>query len=211
MSIVPGGNFGSDAATVTVDAEVLAALARWPNVPDVFGWVRLDMRGQWHLGHGPVRHPGLAAFLSRNYVVPSVGSCFVQNGPQRAFVTLDYTPWVLRCDTGELRRHTGDSVSDPKTAWIDQNGSVLIAFEDSIGVLDDRDLAALIPSFRGSNADGNPDSAVEEFLAAPETRRLWLALPQGVLPVGAIRRETVPGRYGFDPMPQPPAPTQPRP
>lgn len=38
-----------------MDDTVLAAMARWPNVPDVFGWLSLSSTGQWRL------HPGGAA------------------------------------------------------------------------------------------------------------------------------------------------------
>src|SRR5690349_17425319 len=40
---------------VCMDEQVLAAMARWPNVPDVYGWLSLSARGIWHLhpdGHG---------------------------------------------------------------------------------------------------------------------------------------------------------------
>ncbi|MBP7581842.1 MAG: DUF2946 family protein, partial [Vogesella sp.] len=32
-----------------MDALVLAAMDKWPNVPAVYGWLRLDARGQWWL------------------------------------------------------------------------------------------------------------------------------------------------------------------
>ena len=56
-----------------MDAMVLAAIAKWPNVPAVFGWLRLDARGQWRmrderaqqlaLPGDPIRHPALLAFI----------------------------------------------------------------------------------------------------------------------------------------------------
>lgn len=33
----------------TMDENVLAAMARWPNVPDVYGWLSLTELGQWRL------------------------------------------------------------------------------------------------------------------------------------------------------------------
>ncbi|MGB3277244.1 MAG: DUF2946 family protein, partial [Castellaniella sp.] len=30
-----------------MDDQVLAAMARWPNVPAVHGWLSLTARGQW--------------------------------------------------------------------------------------------------------------------------------------------------------------------
>ncbi|MBP6280161.1 MAG: DUF2946 family protein, partial [Rhodocyclaceae bacterium] len=42
-----------------MDDAVVRALAKWPDVPDVFGWLRLDKRGQWRLKDEIVRHVGL--------------------------------------------------------------------------------------------------------------------------------------------------------
>ncbi|HMN64893.1 MAG TPA: DUF2946 family protein, partial [Burkholderiaceae bacterium] len=32
-----------------MDEQVLHAMARWPDVPAVWGWLRLDRRGRWLL------------------------------------------------------------------------------------------------------------------------------------------------------------------
>ena len=45
-----------------MDASVVAAMAKWPNVPDCRGWLSLDRRGQWRLQGSVVRHAGLAEF-----------------------------------------------------------------------------------------------------------------------------------------------------
>jgi hypothetical protein len=34
---------------VPIDDQVLRAMARWPNVPAVHGWLRLGRRGRWLL------------------------------------------------------------------------------------------------------------------------------------------------------------------
>src|SRR5690606_15898587 len=34
---------------VAMDPEVLAAIAKWPNVPAVYGWLGLTARGEWRL------------------------------------------------------------------------------------------------------------------------------------------------------------------
>ncbi|MBM3409976.1 MAG: DUF2946 family protein, partial [Betaproteobacteria bacterium] len=63
------------------DPLVLRAMARWPNVPAVFGWLRLDPRGHWLLIdrgrpdfdetlHGlgsPITSPAIIEFIGRNY------------------------------------------------------------------------------------------------------------------------------------------------
>ena len=43
-----------------------------------------------------ITHTALNEFISRNYACDSLGRYFFQNGPQRVFVTLDATPWVVR-------------------------------------------------------------------------------------------------------------------
>ena len=32
-----------------MDEQVLRSLIKWPNVPDCFGWLALDRRGQWRM------------------------------------------------------------------------------------------------------------------------------------------------------------------
>ena len=78
---------------MTVD---LSAIAKWPNVPACYDWLSLDRRGDWRLQGERVTHHGFIALLNRQYGVDEHGCWFVQNGPQRVFVRLDYTPWVFR-------------------------------------------------------------------------------------------------------------------
>ena len=37
---------------------VLQAMAKWPNVPDCYGWLGLDARGHWHLRDAAVQAAG---------------------------------------------------------------------------------------------------------------------------------------------------------
>lgn len=94
-----------------MDEQVLRSLIKWPNVPDCFGWLALDRRGQWRmrdefaqqnkLPGQIISHTALNEFISRNYACDSLGRYFFQNGPQRVFVTLDATPWVARITPSE--------------------------------------------------------------------------------------------------------------
>lgn len=200
----PGGNSGNNPAAV--DEEVLRALARWPNVPEVYGWLSLDRRGQWRLQGEPVRHPGLFAFISRNYAVTQSGEWFFQNGPQRVFVTLDYTPWVLRWNRQDgLLCHTGADVRDPAGAWLDEDGNLLIDFAAGAGLLCDQDLPALVERFSTVPGPGQDDGAeaVEAFLLDPAAQPLWLHLRTGPLVVTGIQAAAVPARFGFKPTPGP--------
>ena len=75
-----------------MDELVLQALERWPNVPAVRGWLRLDARGRWLIRQpasatekhqfAPIVNPQMIEFINRNYVVDDAGAYF-QNGPQR--------------------------------------------------------------------------------------------------------------------------------
>jgi len=187
-----------------VDEDVIKALARWPNVPAVYGWLSLDRRGQWRLQGEPVRHAGLAAFICRNYAATQDGEWFFQNGPQRVFTSLAYTPWVLRWSPDDgLFRHTGEAVTDPTGAWVDEDGNVLIAFEAGVGLVYDRDLAALSTRFSATARPGDGEEAIAAFLDDPADTPLWLHLDAVPLAVAAIVADEVPGRFGFKPSPEP--------
>lgn len=176
----------------------LSALIRWPNVPACYGWLSLDRRGRWRLQGEPVTHQGFVEFINRQYGCDEAGNWFLQNGPQRVFVALEYTPWVLHFNgAGALLTHTGTSVSEITKVLLDEDGALLFEFELGVGVLDDRDLAAGLNELCA--ADGQQASD-EQLLAALdsacETLR-WRSLP-----VNAIRREDVPAYFSYIPDPQ---------
>ena len=59
-----------------MDASVLRSVLKWPDVPAVYGWLRLDRRGGWRIrtamtASGPVFEPignaALREFIGRNY------------------------------------------------------------------------------------------------------------------------------------------------
>src|SRR5882724_360030 len=91
-----------------MDDSVLAAIAKWPNVPAVFGWLSLTARGEWRIRGERIDNRAMREFIGRNYAADSRGRWFFQNGPQRVFVELEATPWVYRLTPGEgLLTHTG--------------------------------------------------------------------------------------------------------
>lgn len=79
-----------------MDETVLAAMARWPDVPHVYGWLSLTARGQWRMRGEPIANAAIRDFIGRNYGCDEDGRWFFQNGPQRVYVTLELTPWVYR-------------------------------------------------------------------------------------------------------------------
>lgn len=129
-----------------MDQAVLRSLAKWPDVPAVYGWLSLDRRGNWLLKEadagrfGRIGNAALRDFISRNYAADERGCWYFQNGPQRVYVKLAYTPLVLHFDGDALVDHCGCPVQAAAT-YVDDEGSVLILGQRGIGLLDDRDLA----------------------------------------------------------------------
>lgn len=177
----------------------LSPPARWPNVPASFGWLSLDRRGGWRLQGEPVTHSGLVEFLNRNYGCDEAGRWFVQNGPQRVFATLDYTPLVLRLELdGGVTAHTGAAAGPADTVYLDDEGSVLLNTAHGIGLLDDRDLAGFIADCR--REDGTPASD-EDFFDV--MRGGFLGLFWRGKRLQPIGHDEVAGHFGFEPNPVP--------
>jgi hypothetical protein len=122
-----------------MDEIVARSLAKWPNVPAVYGWLDLDRRGNWRIKGERIGNRALREFIARNYAADESGCWFFQNGPQRVFVTLAYTPLVMHYEGESLLDHCGRPTQALET-FLDDEGSVLIRGERGIGLLDDRDL-----------------------------------------------------------------------
>ena len=123
-----------------MDALVAQAMAKWPNVPAVYGWLSLDRRGNWRIKGERIANQALRDFISRNYESDGEGRWYFQNGPQRVYVTLDYTPLVVHYDGDALRDHRERPFAARET-YLDDEGSVLMEGEGTVALLDDRDLA----------------------------------------------------------------------
>ncbi len=88
----------------------------------------------------PIGNVALREFVARNYQPDERGCWYFQNGPQRVFVSLAYSPLVFRLECGRLLDHCGREAETPKGAWLDEEGSLVLQSEVAVGVLDDRDL-----------------------------------------------------------------------
>jgi hypothetical protein len=129
-----------------MDEIVLRGMAKWPDVPDVYGWLSLDRRGNWllrstgasdrfeRIGNLAVRE-----FIGRNYAADARGCWYFQNGPQRVFVALAYAPWVVHWEADGLKDQSG-ALFSPEEVLQDEEGSVLVRGRGSVALLDDRDL-----------------------------------------------------------------------
>ena len=123
-----------------MDALVAQAMAKWPNVPAVYGWLSLDRRGNWLIKGEKIANAALREFIARNYAADEAGCWYFQNGPQRVYVALAYTPLVVHYDGDALRDHCGRAFRSERV-YVDDEGSVLMQGEGSVALLDDRDLA----------------------------------------------------------------------
>jgi Protein of unknown function (DUF2946) len=186
-----------------MDEATLAAIAHWPNVPHVYGWLSLDRRGKWRLQGSPIANPHITDFIGRNYESDERGAWFFQNGPQRVYVRLDYTPWVLRIgDQQTLISHTGTPLRNASSALLDENGNLLIAFERSIGLIEDRDLPALLDAIVDAQGEQADDASLSRLMGG-EPFPLWLQWSDMRLPLSPINSNTVAQRFGFIADPQP--------
>ena len=198
--------------TDPMDFEVLQAMAKWPSVPAVYGWLALDRRGNWSIKGEAIGNRTVTAFIGRNYDRDGDGRWYFQNGPQRVFVRLDYTPHVLRVEPApagfDLVTHGGERLRECTDAFLDENGCLLVAFERGVGLVSDRDLASLLTCLRRADGTVASDEDLEQWMGGNVPEGACLDLGRVRLPLSSIRVREVPARFGFDPDPRP-APGEP--
>jgi hypothetical protein len=226
----------SDGSFEFMDEIVIRAMAKWPNVPEVYGWLNLDRRGQWSIKTGS--HPGsvespsgsggsprgadeapprfetvsnrkLIDFIGRNYGHDESGRWYFQNGPQRVYVKLAYTPLVYRIANVHplsLETHTGIACAGLQSACMDEAGNLLLVTAHGPGLLLDRDLPRALEAL--TYADGH--ALEEERLLAlieegGEAAGVYFNAGADSLPLTLIKSEDVPQRFGYVREPRPAA------
>lgn len=188
------------------DEDVQRALAKWPDVPHCFGWLGLDRRGMWRIKDAPITHARAREFLARNYAADEAGRYFVQNGPQRAYCDLEYTPWILHVDgADDLYTHTAAKVAQISALLVDEEGDLLLETELGIGLLIDRDLTRFVERLEhdAPKSDKTQDLAsrlmgLHATQAAPFTLR-WQGFD---IIASAVRKCDIASRYGYAPQPR---------
>ena len=202
-----------------MDEIVKQAMAKWPNVPHVYGWLALDRRGVWRIKGDAVTNAVISGFIGRNYAHDDGGRWFFQNGPQRVFVELDYTPFIYRIVWNadpharlRIETHTGSSVHCIDSAWLDETGVLLLATEHGAGLLDDRNLELLLPwltDHAGNALDEETIAARMEALQAANDADLHLNHAGRRVPLRAIASTAVAAKFGYVPKPLPPTGEEP--
>lgn len=141
-----------------MDDMVKQALAKWPNVPDCYGWLGLDARGNWFMrddraqAQGPfaggsleskgslLQHEKLIEFIQRNYEPDAQGQWFFQNGPQRVYVELEATPLIWRVeDDGSVHDHRGTG-AQVLHCLLDEQGRVYLETDVGFGLVHSMDM-----------------------------------------------------------------------
>ena len=150
-----------------MDDIVKQALAKWPNVPDCYGWLGLDARGNWYmrddrtqaagafprLGNASkeskgslLQHEKLIDFIQRNYASDAKGQWFFQNGPQRVYVELEATPWIWRVGRDapnagfDVLSHAG-AKAQVLQCLVDELGRVYLQTDMGIGLVHTQDVS----------------------------------------------------------------------
>jgi len=137
-----------------MDDLVQQAMAKWPNVPDCYGWLGLDARGDWYMRDDAVQalgpfakskgsrlvHEKLIAFIGRNYASDKQGQWFFQNGPQRVYVELEATPWIWRLQPdGSIQSHVGQ-LARMQRCIVDEHGRLYLDTEQGFGLVHTQDV-----------------------------------------------------------------------
>lgn len=210
-----------------MDEQVIAAMARWPDVPAVYGWLSLTESGQWRLHPqgdalqqpetpgDSISSPQILAFINRNYASDDQGQWYFQNGPQRVYVRLDaapYTAHTVMTSSGQLvlRTHTGLDIQALQALYLDDDGRLYAASEHGAALIAGRDLPALLDALQtdAGTADSDPHAALARCLETGETLRLRSdgihGFPSTPLALHSVRQAELEATLQFRRLPSPP-------
>jgi hypothetical protein len=193
-----------------MDDIVKQALAKWPNVPHCYGWLALDARGNWRMRDERAQHfnlPGdklsnaaLVAFITRNYAADERGCWYFQNGPQRVYVQLEATPYIVRTDPAAgWMLHTGASLGPLEEVLLTETGALVLRAGAVVAQLDDRDFADVLPRLQLDGA-----------IVADEVLLEWIegqahgALSLDGVPLQRIAADQLAARFGYVSVPTSP-------
>lgn len=191
---------------VAMDDWVVNALKRWPNVPALFGWLGLDRRGRWLVRGETISHPRIVEVINRNYAADEHGRWYFQNGPQRGYMQLASTPFVLFvAEHGDrLVTHSGLSVEHLHAAYIDEEGALVLTTEHGPGEVYGPDLQWVWDrlSIRGKSVDDDALAAALN-LPSPSDTGITITIGTSHLPLRRLDFAQTPSVLGFERTPMP--------
>ena len=130
-----------------MDLVTIQALQKWPQVPNCYGWLYFDRRGEWRIQNEyaqqhqlpgeKITHSGFKQYIESHLARDHLGNHFFQNGPQRVYISYAYCPWVIRfypLSEGhwELKTTFGEAIQ-PTGCFLDELDQ--ISFEAEFEVL----------------------------------------------------------------------------
>ena len=200
-----------------MDDIVKKAMAKWPDVPDCFGWLALDARGAWRMRDERAQHFNLAGdkviqtallgFINRNYAVDELGRWYFQNGPQRVYVNLEATPFIARTDPAQgLLLQTGEAVGALERAWMTESGALIVEAGGKVAQLDDRDVGQLIAAIEMGGVAVSDDDLLAWLDNGAGEGEMALRYQGKNVPIGRIAQDDVARQFGFTRLPVPVAP-----
>jgi hypothetical protein len=151
-----------------------------------------------------ILHPTMRAYIARNYAQDKRGCWFFQNGPQRVYVKLFSTPYVAHSDPVQgFVLHTGEPISLLDSAWITEEGQLILVGNEKVAQVDDRDMAGFLPLFR-INGEPVDDERLLDWLVDPNDQaRLTMETASRRVPVQRIASKDIASHFGFVRDPQP--------
>lgn len=201
-----------------MDEIVKQAMAKWPSVPHCYGWLALDARGGWRMRNEQaqalqqagerIANAALLGFINRNYTHDEQGRWYFQNGPQRVYVSLQATPYIVRTEPqARFILHTGATLEQIDTVWMGEDGMLILQGGDIVAQVDDRDMAHCLGFLRmGEVGDlAASDEEVLDWLSheGENAQPLHFRTDNKLLPVRRIAHEDMAAQFGFTPNPQP--------
>ncbi len=200
---------------MTFDTTVIAAMAKWPDVPDVYNWLLLDARGHYRVRardyetsgrFDTIGNAAVVEFIGRNTACDAAGRWYFQNGPQRVFFKLECTPFVARLQpAGMPLLHTGAAVTRVIAVWIDEHAAAILETAQGPALIDDRDNSVFLTGLKPLAGAVLDDDVIEEWLLEPLSGVLFWEICGTRVPVHPVTRAGLPQRFGFVAAPQPPA------
>lgn len=189
-----------------MDDIVKAAMAKWPNVPAVYGWLELTSRGEWKIRGETIGNESIREFIGRNYTNDGCGNWFFQNGPQRVFVSLDATPIIYRLDEfGRLQAHTGAHPHELRGAFADGKGRLILETELGPGLVDSADTVKFAERLVDDHGAPLDERGLERWNSGQAAAFLECGglhvRHDAAVPIERIRSEDWPDTFGFVALP----------